>query len=213
MEIDSHVTRRLGPRIRSISFFEKDFSHTRPRREEYHITKLDKGLTLGWAAVWQRRGGGVTFGPVVRSHAHDLPRKVRRLGLKCALSVSYHVLRAKKEEEDYPVLPSEGDCMVVRQWTQHSRYGNGLVSVTPSSQNKNTTDPRCWDVRGFLLACGVAYSDCLRLGTKSHHKARLISVRVGASRLHGACSCLFGKVAFTPCFNWSKSGRHVMRIW
>jgi len=34
----------------------------------------------------QFRGGGVIFGPVVRSHAHDLPKKVRKLALKCALS-------------------------------------------------------------------------------------------------------------------------------
>ncbi len=34
----------------------------------------------------QFRGGGVTFGPVVRSHAHDLPKKVRKLALKTALS-------------------------------------------------------------------------------------------------------------------------------
>ena len=32
------------------------------------------------------RGGGVTFGPVVRDHATDLPKKVRALGLRCALS-------------------------------------------------------------------------------------------------------------------------------
>ncbi|MFZ1428828.1 MAG: 50S ribosomal protein L4 [Geminicoccaceae bacterium] len=32
------------------------------------------------------RGGGVTFGPVVRDHAVDLPKKVRALGLRCALS-------------------------------------------------------------------------------------------------------------------------------
>ena len=32
------------------------------------------------------RGGGVTFGPVVRDHTIDLPKKVRALGLKCALS-------------------------------------------------------------------------------------------------------------------------------
>ncbi len=32
------------------------------------------------------RGGGVAFGPVVRDHAVDLPKKVRTLGLKCALS-------------------------------------------------------------------------------------------------------------------------------
>ncbi|MGH1578487.1 50S ribosomal protein L4 [Planktotalea sp.] len=32
------------------------------------------------------RGGGVYKGPVVRSHGHDLPKKVRALGLKHALS-------------------------------------------------------------------------------------------------------------------------------
>ncbi|TBW32773.1 50S ribosomal protein L4 [Siculibacillus lacustris] len=32
------------------------------------------------------RGGGRAHGPVVRSHAHDLPKKVRALGLRHALS-------------------------------------------------------------------------------------------------------------------------------
>ena len=35
----------------------------------------------------QFRGGGRAFGPVPRSHAHDLPKKVRALALKHALSV------------------------------------------------------------------------------------------------------------------------------
>ena len=34
----------------------------------------------------QFRGGAVIFGPTPRSHAHDLPKKVRTLGLKTALS-------------------------------------------------------------------------------------------------------------------------------
>ena len=34
----------------------------------------------------QFRGGGKAHGPVSRSHAHDLPKKVRALGLKLALS-------------------------------------------------------------------------------------------------------------------------------
>jgi large subunit ribosomal protein L4 len=34
----------------------------------------------------QFRGGTCIFGPVVRSHAYSLPKKVRQLGLKCALS-------------------------------------------------------------------------------------------------------------------------------
>ena len=34
----------------------------------------------------QMRGGGIIFGPVVRDHAHDLTKKVRKLALKTALS-------------------------------------------------------------------------------------------------------------------------------
>jgi large subunit ribosomal protein L4 len=34
----------------------------------------------------QHRGGAVVFGPVVRSHATKLPKKVRALALRCALS-------------------------------------------------------------------------------------------------------------------------------
>ena len=44
-----------------------------------------------------QRGGGVAFGPKPRSHAHDLPKKVRRLALKTALS-------AKQASGDLVVL-------------------------------------------------------------------------------------------------------------
>lgn len=44
------------------------------------------GARHGDKAVAQFRHGGTTKGPVVRSHAHDLPKKVRKLGLKLALS-------------------------------------------------------------------------------------------------------------------------------
>jgi large subunit ribosomal protein L4 len=40
----------------------------------------------GSARVVQFRGGGRAFGPVVRSHAHDLTKKVRSLALRHALS-------------------------------------------------------------------------------------------------------------------------------
>lgn len=40
----------------------------------------------GSARVPQFRGGGRAMGPVVRSHAHDMPKKVRALALKHALS-------------------------------------------------------------------------------------------------------------------------------
>src|SRR5215813_6715639 len=47
----------------------------------------------------QFRGGARIFGPVVRSHATDLPKKVRRLGLKIALS-------AKQDEGKLVVIDS-----------------------------------------------------------------------------------------------------------
>jgi large subunit ribosomal protein L4 len=44
------------------------------------------GARHGSARVPQFRGGGRAFGPQVRSHAHDLTKKVRQLALKHALS-------------------------------------------------------------------------------------------------------------------------------
>jgi large subunit ribosomal protein L4 len=45
----------------------------------------------------QFRGGGKAHGPVVRSHEHDLPKKVRALGLR-------HALSAKIKADDVIVI-------------------------------------------------------------------------------------------------------------
>lgn len=48
-----------------------------------------KGTGRARQGTWKapnHRGGGVAHGPVVRSHAHDLPKKVRRLAMLHALS-------------------------------------------------------------------------------------------------------------------------------
>src|SRR5215831_15319703 len=50
------------------------------------------GARHGSARVPQFRGGGRAFGPVVRSHATDLPKKVRALALKHALSAKTKAL-------------------------------------------------------------------------------------------------------------------------
>ncbi len=42
---------------------------------------------VGAGDVSQYRGGGRAFGPLVRDHSHKLPKKVRKLALKTALSV------------------------------------------------------------------------------------------------------------------------------
>ena len=47
------------------------------------------GARHGSARVPQFRGGARAMGPVVRSHAHDLPKKVRALALRHALSAKF----------------------------------------------------------------------------------------------------------------------------
>src|SRR6202034_4180210 len=68
-------------------------THKTLGRAEIHRTgkKMYKqkgtgGARHGSARVPQFRGGGRAFGPVVRSHAFDLPKKVRALALRHALS-------------------------------------------------------------------------------------------------------------------------------
>ncbi|GLS24208.1 50S ribosomal protein L4 [Labrys miyagiensis] len=55
-------------------------------KKKLYKQKGTGGARHGAASAPQFRGGGRAFGPVVRSHAHDLPKKVRALGLKHALS-------------------------------------------------------------------------------------------------------------------------------
>jgi len=57
----------------------------------------------------QFRGGATVHGPVVRSHAHDLPKKVRRLGLKCALSAKQAEGKLIVLDEAKATSPKTGD--------------------------------------------------------------------------------------------------------
>jgi len=68
-------------------------THKSKRRSEIRATgaKMFKQKGTGRArhgarSAPQFRGGGKAFGPLVRSHAHELPKKVRLLALKHALS-------------------------------------------------------------------------------------------------------------------------------
>ena len=54
--------------------------------KKIHKQKGTGGARHGSARAPQFRGGGRSFGPQVRSHEHDLPKKVRQLALKHALS-------------------------------------------------------------------------------------------------------------------------------
>jgi len=73
------------------------------RRAGTHATKNRAGVSGGGVKPWRQKGtgrarqgsirspqwagGGVVFGPVSRSHAHKLTKKMRRAALKSALSL------------------------------------------------------------------------------------------------------------------------------
>jgi len=71
----------------------------------------------------QHRGGGIIFGPVVRSHAHDLPKKIRRLGLISALS-------SKAKDGKLVVIDSVGKSAKTKDLAvQFKKLGWGRVLI------------------------------------------------------------------------------------
>src|SRR5262249_3419576 len=82
------------------------------------------GARHGSARVNIFRGGGRAFGPVVRSHAHDLPKKVRALALR-------HALSAKARDNGIIVIdqPSidEGRTKVLRDQCGKLGLTNALI--------------------------------------------------------------------------------------
>lgn len=64
----------------------KDVSEVAGTGKKPHSQKGTGSARAGQRRRPQTVGGGRVFGPVVRSHATDLPKKVRKLALKMALS-------------------------------------------------------------------------------------------------------------------------------
>lgn len=64
----------------------KGRSEVNRSRKKIYKQKGTGGARHGAASAPQFRGGGKAFGPVVRDHAHDLPKKVRAMALLHALS-------------------------------------------------------------------------------------------------------------------------------
>lgn len=64
----------------------KDRAEVSGTTKKFVRQKGSGGARHGNRKVPQFRGGGKAFGPIVRDHSHDLPKKVRALGLAHALS-------------------------------------------------------------------------------------------------------------------------------
>ena len=72
-----------APKHRQESLGRSEINRT---KKKLYKKKGTGGARQGAASAPQFRGGGRAFGPVVRSHAIGLPKKVRALALKHALS-------------------------------------------------------------------------------------------------------------------------------
>ncbi len=79
------VTYQLAKR-RSGNHKTKTRAEVKATSKKMYRQKGTGGARHGNKAAPQFRGGGVAHGPRVRSHAIDLPKKVRRMAMKHALS-------------------------------------------------------------------------------------------------------------------------------
>ena len=91
----------------------------------------------GAASAPQFRGGGRAFGPVVRSHAHDLPKKVRALALK-------HALSAKARDATLIVVDEAtlGEPRRRRSATRSASSGSAARSIIAGSRGRRQFRPR-----------------------------------------------------------------------
>ena len=90
------------------------------------------GARHGSRKVPQFRGGGKAFGPVVRSHATELPKKVRRLAMRTALS-------AKQRDGDLIVLDEakSGDPKTKALATRFAKLGWSSALIVDSELDRN----------------------------------------------------------------------------
>ncbi|MDM8335018.1 50S ribosomal protein L4 [Wolbachia pipientis] len=124
----------------------------------------------------QFRGGGVIFGPVVRSHAYSLNKKVRKLGLKIALSLKYfnnQVIILDNLNVD--VKKTYEMCEYIRNFKFSSflivgDYGDGLLRATRNLHHVNLIKPIGLNVFDILNhECIMLTSDALK-----HLEGRLL---------------------------------------
>jgi large subunit ribosomal protein L4 len=86
VDILSRVVEWQLAKRRSGNHKTKEIADISGTTKKMYRQKGTGGARHGSKRAPQFRGGAVIFGPVVRSHAYSLPKKVRQLGLKSVLS-------------------------------------------------------------------------------------------------------------------------------
>lgn len=110
----------------------------------------------------QFRGGGKAFGPVVRSHAIDLPKKVRKLALRTALSM--------KQSEGKLVVLDDGKLAEARTKALAealSKFGWGSVLIVDGPEVDTNMRRAAGNLKGvdLLPQQGANVYDILRRDT------------------------------------------------
>ncbi len=111
----------------------------------------------GAPSVVQFRGGGVVHGPVPRSHSYKLPKKIRVLGLKSALSQKaknktvfiFNIDKiSKKTSEIVKFFSKEGIKKVLLVFGQNDKYDdlNFAVRNVPLADTINQIGLNVYDV-------------------------------------------------------------------
>jgi len=91
----------------------------------------------------QFRGGARIFGPVVRSHEFDLPKKVRKLGLKAALSAKQAdgklvILDAAEMKESV-----DNEALVIPSSTLSYKAGRPVLAIAASFASRISERSTC----------------------------------------------------------------------
>ena len=131
------------------------------------------GARHGNRKVPQFRGGGKAFGPVVRSHAIDMPKKVRALALK-------HALSSKVKDESLIVLDAatakEPKTKALKDAFQKLGFASALIIDGPELDQNFALAAKNIPNIDVLPAQGINVYDILRRDTLVLTKAALTSL-------------------------------------
>ena len=135
------VTWQLAKR-RAGSRKTQERSEVTGSRAKIVAQKGSGGARHGDKKVSQYRGGGVAHGPRVRSHEHKLPRKVRNMAMRCALSskvkegqliildnISFSSMKTKLLKENLSKLPLGKSTLFVTGDKLDENFNKALKNI------------------------------------------------------------------------------------